>query len=844
MANTKILVGNALDVLRTLPSESVDCCVTSPPYWGLRDYKTEPIIWDGDEDCEHEWGDAIVRPPQTGGTKSSTLGEASGGHAISPEKVIESIERQMVKEPSASAFCQKCGAWRGQLGLEPTPQLYVQHLVAIFDEVKRVLKKTGTCWVNLGDTYSATRSYQVDGTKQVKGSQASKGMNANGIGIPEKSLVQIPSRFAIAMTDAGWILRNEIVWCLDGETKILARIDGQINHLTIEEMGNFIPKNKVEVPTQDIKGDVIWVSVINHFNNGEKNTLKIVTKSGRAIYCTPEHQLVAKTTNRVPSDFLKLNLRSASDLKVGDSLIVNDELNLSIPVGDEDDFIDGFTVGFFMAEGNYICNKVGEYTDSKFSVCAQKRWGRSVPDNRKTGIQLSCGERDIVRGFLPLIETKYNIRTYEYENSRAVRSSDKALVELIDRYVSGKNCHEYHLKPDSFNRTRMFMGGILHGFLCGDGHFDVANNRWRIGTCPNKWLYDDIALLCRLTGASCRFEGLSKSTGFGGNFDKQVFSIRFDDGKYRKTFNGNILDPIESIEQVGKRQVYDIEIEPLYTTFCGKGTTTTPTKQRKLAKYNNLYFLANGIWTHNCKPNAMPSSVKDRFTVDFEKLFFFTKSKKYYFEQQFEPLANASIGRAKRKEKLIERTGMGTLGKQVAGGVDNEHAYAGLALGRNGKTGYNLEKGRNMRCVWNISTRPYKGSHFATFSPELPERCIKAGSSEFGCCAVCGKPYERKIERKSNYTVRGEAHVPNADMTKVSSTGWSNPTFIDNGWGPTCKCGSDEIIRSVVLDPFGGSGTTAMVANGIGRDAIVIELNPDYVPLIEKRLKENIQVLV
>lgn len=54
--NTKIIVGHALDVLKTLPSESVDCVVTSPPYWGLRDYHTEPLVWDGDADCEHEWG--------------------------------------------------------------------------------------------------------------------------------------------------------------------------------------------------------------------------------------------------------------------------------------------------------------------------------------------------------------------------------------------------------------------------------------------------------------------------------------------------------------------------------------------------------------------------------------------------------------------------------------------------------------------------------------------------------------------------------------------------------------------------------------------------------------------
>jgi len=168
----KIYVGDALQILKTLPDEIVDCIITSPPYWQLRDYGVD-----------------------------------------------------------------------GQLGLEPTFQEYIAKLVEIFDEAKRVLKKDGTCWVNLGDTYSGSnkgaggngsqkesftwnenfeqvcancgktfigRKFQnfcssacsgVDNTKRTD-----KGL------LPNKSLCNIPSRFAIAMQDNGWILRNEIIW--------------------------------------------------------------------------------------------------------------------------------------------------------------------------------------------------------------------------------------------------------------------------------------------------------------------------------------------------------------------------------------------------------------------------------------------------------------------------------------------------------------------------------------------------------------------------------------------------------------------------------------------------------
>jgi len=96
----------------------------------------------------------------------------------------------------------------GQLGLEPTFQEYINKLCDIFDEVKRVLKKEGTCWVNMGDTYSGgvnnNDKKKVDGAKTIKPIKA--------MGVQDKCLLQIPSRFAIEMCNRGWILRNEIIW--------------------------------------------------------------------------------------------------------------------------------------------------------------------------------------------------------------------------------------------------------------------------------------------------------------------------------------------------------------------------------------------------------------------------------------------------------------------------------------------------------------------------------------------------------------------------------------------------------------------------------------------------------
>jgi DNA modification methylase len=184
---------NCLDGLKELDSEIVDCVVTSPPYWALRDYgKETETIWDGDPSCEHEWKEG---------------------------------------------FCS-CGAWKGQLGLEPTFKLYIKHLCDIFDEVKRVLKKEGTCWVNIGDTYytKSGSNFENDNITKKTSEELTETTGINkanqirGTGeLPSKSLCQIPSRFAIEMQKRGWILRNEIIWykpnCMPSSVKDRFTVD-------------------------------------------------------------------------------------------------------------------------------------------------------------------------------------------------------------------------------------------------------------------------------------------------------------------------------------------------------------------------------------------------------------------------------------------------------------------------------------------------------------------------------------------------------------------------------------------------------------------------------------------
>jgi hypothetical protein len=138
----KIIVGDCRAVMRSLPEESVQACITSPPYYGLREYGIEPSLWDGDlVDCDHEWGQ-----PHRTAWANSVQGEKGGrgGKNIN--------YRTTAKE--TGPFCVKCGCWRGVLGMEPDFREFIAHVVDVFREVRRVLRPDGVVFLNLGDSYA------------------------------------------------------------------------------------------------------------------------------------------------------------------------------------------------------------------------------------------------------------------------------------------------------------------------------------------------------------------------------------------------------------------------------------------------------------------------------------------------------------------------------------------------------------------------------------------------------------------------------------------------------------------------------------------------------------------
>ena len=245
-----ILQGHVINRLRELPENSIQCVVTSPPFLGLRRYdicgcavrrrepkpgvltdRTDPrrfdepnpscpwchgtgkiegmndVLWGGSTKCAHEWKKTSPRRPRD---KDDAGGAISKGN------------RGASYDASGGKLCAKCNGWLGQFGLEPTAQMYVAHAVKVFRGVRRVLRDDGTCWIEIGDSFSThpagltgEKRWAASGLGNVDhtGAEQAGSIDRRTAGSPrEKNLMLVPQRLAIAFQDDGWIVRSIVIW--------------------------------------------------------------------------------------------------------------------------------------------------------------------------------------------------------------------------------------------------------------------------------------------------------------------------------------------------------------------------------------------------------------------------------------------------------------------------------------------------------------------------------------------------------------------------------------------------------------------------------------------------------
>lgn len=196
-----------------LANESIQCVVTSPPYWGLRKYDgLQDLIWGGRPECEHDFADEK--------TLKSRPQRDHNGPDFGDTRGIEPAREKTVLNASCGGTCIHCGAWRGGFGLEPSLKLYIEHTVEILREIRRVLKPDGVVFWNVDDSYAHSSS---GGHGQTGGLEKSTLQSPAPLGacptkkhfpegLKQKDLCLLPQRIAIAAQEDGWWVRQDIIW--------------------------------------------------------------------------------------------------------------------------------------------------------------------------------------------------------------------------------------------------------------------------------------------------------------------------------------------------------------------------------------------------------------------------------------------------------------------------------------------------------------------------------------------------------------------------------------------------------------------------------------------------------
>jgi DNA modification methylase len=242
------------------------------------------------------------------------------------------------------------------------------------------------------------------------------------------------------------------------------------------------------------------------------------------------------------------------------------------------------------------------------------------------------------------------------------------------------------------------------------------------------------------------------------------------------------------------------------------------------------WWLRQDIIWH--KPNPMPESVRDRCTKAHEYVFLLTKSERYYYDAEAVSEASSTFGRQGRGDALQPK----------------RQAVAATGFRNDPGLKDNFDRPtRNRRSVWTVTTKPYSGAHFAVMPPDLVEPCILAGCPE-QCCPVCGAGYERITAKQKRFesgsgrsgnAIEGKQDLAASDTNSTPDIRMGPVVSVQTlGWAPACDCAASGTMPGTVLDPFAGSGTTLAVAAELGRSGIGCELNPEYIALAERRIKD------
>jgi hypothetical protein len=763
-------------------------------------------VWGGIEH-EHEWGEWRAL--------HDVREETKHGKTRSTERFYGEPSRKFDgnhQKHTAGSFCP-CGAVKCSLGLEPDPEMYVQHLVEVFREVRRVLRDDGTLWLNLGDSYAGSGRGTPGGTSIAPQQIYRQGFNGDNdprgkrrnktdapAGYKSKDLMMMPARVAMALQADGWYLRSQIPWlkrnCLSGGARVYVRCQKGDMPMTVKDLA------RLDSKTCKLWNGERWTQITGMWEaaRDEGDPIEIELRSGERIGCTPEHRW---PTSR--------GLLPTFALRVGDVLtgtwLPKPGARQPASLGDEDV---GWFVGLYVAEGSRSRGTIQIASHVKET----ERFERLC--------RIAAAFDGTCRAHL------------KGANGMTINLHGPVLNAILDQYVGGRLADDKHLTNRCWMRSNEFLRAVLNGYLHGDGHWDEKNQRWRLGFTRNYGWEGDLRTIAARLNIDLR---LKLATIPYDGHDVGIFrgSLRFE--RTTKLWTKNERE-IMRIGHSRGRKFWDIAVEDDPHTFA----------------------LASGVLTHN----SMPESVIDRPATSVEYVYLLSKQSRYFWDADAVRTAHTDkTGGPERFGHLGTNGGYVESDRTRAGGVRNN------AIARTGTVREYNPAGRNRRNSdwffesWQgllldeqdepialiVNPAPFKNAHFATFSPRLVEPMVKASTSEKGQCPACGAPWVRVTEREGkqdqkSWSGAGRENGCLAGGGHFGRTGQFTVNIQQIGWRPSCAHTDLAPVPQTILDPFAGAGTTLLVADRLGRDAIGCELNSHYGDMGIERLRNDAPMFV